>query len=78
MPQLDKLVGRLRARPPEASFADVHQLLSAYGWSIANEKGSHVTFRKAGELPLVVVKLGGRKVKRTYIARVLERIGLDE
>lgn len=78
MTQADKLLERLRARPPEATFADVHRLLETHGWKRANENGSHVTYKKTGELPLVVIKTGGRKIKRTYIIRVLERLGLDD
>ena len=77
MSRLDKLIARIRARPPEADFNDVRKLLEAFGWIRANEEGSHVTFKKPGELPLVVIKAGGRKVKRTYLDRVCERLDLD-
>ena len=37
--QLDKLIERIRARPPEASFSDVCRLLEAYGWVFNAKKG---------------------------------------
>ena len=78
MPPIERLIERIRARPPEASFRDVRALLEAFGWELARERGSHVTFRKSGELPLVVPKHHGRKVKRAYLDHVCERLGLDE
>jgi predicted RNA binding protein YcfA (HicA-like mRNA interferase family) len=78
MAQLDKLIERIRSRPSTADFSDVQRLLEAFGWRLANERGSHCTFRKSGEYPLVVIKYGGRGVKREYLNRVCERLKLDE
>ncbi|MFN8558499.1 MAG: type II toxin-antitoxin system HicA family toxin [Dehalococcoidia bacterium] len=78
MTQLDKLISRVRARPAEANYTDVHRLLDGFGWTLANERGSHLTYRKQGERPLVVIKSGGRKVKRIYLDRICDRLGLDE
>jgi predicted RNA binding protein YcfA (HicA-like mRNA interferase family) len=78
MTQRDKLIARIRARPPEADFSDVHRLLERFGWTVAKERGSHLTYKKPGEFPLVVIKSGGRKVKREYLDRVSVRLGLDD
>lgn len=77
MSQRDKLVARIRARPPEADFGDVRALLEEFGWTLQRERGSHVIFVKPGERSIVVPKVGGRKVKRTYLAMLCERLGLD-
>ena len=80
MSQLEKLITRIRARPPEADFADVEKLLEAFGWQPQQpgRGGSHVIFRKAGEYPIAVPKKGGRKVIRVYLEQICERLGLDE
>lgn len=78
MTQIDKLVEKICARPPSARFSDVHALLSAFGWELAREKGSHVTFVKSDERSIVVPKDGGRMVKRVYLDGICERLGLDD
>ena len=78
MPQIDDLVARIRARPPQARFRDVQALLEAFGWRLARERGSHVTFAKEGERSIVVPKEGGRWVNRTYLDQICERLGLDD
>jgi predicted RNA binding protein YcfA (HicA-like mRNA interferase family) len=42
------------------------------------QKGSHVSFKKAGAGTITLPLLGGRKVKGVYVHLVLERLGLDE
>ena len=74
----DKLIDRLRARPPAADFDDVETLMKAFGWTIGRERGSHVTFVKPGERPIAVPKLCGKRVKRIYLDQLCERLGLDE
>lgn len=46
MSQLDNLITRIRARPPEADFADVRALLEAFGWTLKGGKGSYNAFRR--------------------------------
>ena len=73
MGQLEKLVDRIRARPPEADFADVERLLKAFGYERKRQEGSHVGARTV-TVPLV----SGRKVKRVYLDKLCELLGLDE
>jgi predicted RNA binding protein YcfA (HicA-like mRNA interferase family) len=77
MAQLEKLVERIRARPPRARFSDVQTLLEAYGWRVDRERGSHVVFVKEGERSLPVPKDGGRWVNRVYLDAICDRLGLD-
>lgn len=77
MTQREKLIEKVRARPPEARFSDVQALLREFGWSENRQRGSHVTFIKAGEYPIVIPLVGGRKVKRHYLNVICERLGLD-
>jgi predicted RNA binding protein YcfA (HicA-like mRNA interferase family) len=76
--QRDKLIKRIRARPPEAEFDDVDLLLRSYGWAKARECGSHVTYTKTGELPIGLAKWKGTKVKRTYLEKICERLDLND
>lgn len=78
MARHEKLIERIRARPPEADFSDVRVLLEAYGWSLGRERGSHTTFIKPGERSITVPKVGGRKVKRVYLDQLCAILGLDE
>ncbi|MER3420207.1 MAG: hypothetical protein C4290_06650 [Chloroflexota bacterium] len=73
----EKLVDRLRRRPPEADFDDIRKLLEGDGWTMRWGSG-HAVFRKPGCSRLTVPMVRGRKVKRYIIDRVLEALGLDE
>jgi predicted RNA binding protein YcfA (HicA-like mRNA interferase family) len=75
--QLEKLISRIRARPPEADFGDVKRLLVEYGWELARQKGSHVIFTKPHERSITVPLVDGKRVKRTYLTEICERLGLD-
>jgi predicted RNA binding protein YcfA (HicA-like mRNA interferase family) len=74
--QRQKLIDRIRARPPQASFDDVRQLLETFGWQQARQSGSHVSFTKQGERTIVVPK-HNEKVKRVYLDEICSRLGLD-
>jgi predicted RNA binding protein YcfA (HicA-like mRNA interferase family) len=75
--QREKLIERIRSRPAEARFSDVRSLLEEFGWTVRNVRGSHVTFKAAGQRPIVVPKVGGNKVKREYLDMICDRLGLD-
>ncbi|HXU24687.1 MAG TPA: type II toxin-antitoxin system HicA family toxin [Tepidiformaceae bacterium] len=75
--QLEKSIQRLRARPPEADFDDVRRVLEANGWHQAGQKGSHVSFTKAGEMPFTIPLSDAHKVKRAYVQQICERLELD-
>lgn len=77
MTRRDKLIEKIRARPPTADFGDVRTLLESFGWEQARTKGSHVSFVKAGEPAIVLSTVNGRKVKRVYLDQICERLGLD-
>lgn len=77
MTRLDKLVDRIRAKPPEADFSDVQTLLIACGWRRGRQRGSDVTFVKEGEFPMTFPLVQGRRVKRTYLVDICERPGFD-
>jgi predicted RNA binding protein YcfA (HicA-like mRNA interferase family) len=73
----EKLIERIKARPPEAEFDDVRRVLELKGWKLMHRKGSHVSFKKGkGQGTIVVPLVGGRKVKRAYLDQVIERLEL--
>ncbi len=76
MTQHDKLIERIRASPPEADFNDVRRLLEAFGWTLDRQRGSHTFFKKPGERTIGIPLRHGRKVKRVYLAQIIERLEL--
>ena len=79
MAKLDKLIAKIKARPAEADFADVRRLLEAHGWVLKRQESSHCSFVKAGESTIFTVPLvSGRKVKRVYLTKLCELLGLDD
>jgi predicted RNA binding protein YcfA (HicA-like mRNA interferase family) len=76
MARRDKLIARVRARPPLADFDDVRAVLELFGWERARQSGSHVSFTKPGERTLTIPNFHG-KVKRVYLDEICKRLGLD-
>lgn len=76
MTKRDKLVDRIRQRPPVADFDDVRAVLELHGWSFDRQRGSHASFTKDGEHSITVPIAHG-KVKRVYLTRICEALGLD-
>jgi predicted RNA binding protein YcfA (HicA-like mRNA interferase family) len=64
-------------RPSAASFVDVRSLLEDFGWARNRTSGSHVTFTKRGDYPIVVI-VHDKRVKRGYLDDICDRLGLDE
>lgn len=77
MSQREKLIARIRQRPPQAEFSDVEHLLELFGWTCARKKGSHRAFTKSGQRTIVVPIKSG-KVARVYLDRLCDRLGLDD
>uniref|UniRef100_A0A7C2WQI4 Type II toxin-antitoxin system HicA family toxin n=2 Tax=Thermorudis TaxID=1649508 RepID=A0A7C2WQI4_9BACT len=73
-----KLVERFVRQPPEVAYDDVETLLTMFGWQVKSTRGSHAIFTKKGEVPIVIPKHGGRRVKGTYVCIIIERLRLDE
>ena len=79
MSQIEKLVAKLKARPPEASVGDVKKVLEAYGWELRSQNSSHMSYRKPGDpFLLTIATVSGKRVKTTYIDKVCEHLGLDD
>jgi len=78
MTRLEKLIERIKARPPEADFGDVQRLLESFGYEKRRQEGSHVAFKKPSERTITVPLVSGRTVKRVYLDQICELLGLDD
>ena len=78
MARLEKLVELFLREPPEVSFQDVVKVLEAFGYKKRLSKRGHKVFAKPGEYPITVPTVKGRRVKRAYIRKLIERLGLEE
>lgn len=76
MSRRDKLIERIRQRPPTAKFDDVRLIFEAYGWTHDRTSGSHQLFTKPGERTLPV-PVHSDVVKRVYLDRICDLLGLD-
>lgn len=79
MSRAEKLVDKLRRLPPEADFGDVRKVLETHGWKLDRIRGSHHHFTKPGaNPPIITLPVHDGVVKRFYVKRVLEHLGLEE
>lgn len=65
----------------DMDFDDLRSFLQGEGWNwqAPRSGGSHHRFWKVGErVILSIPTVGGRKVKRTYIALVVKTLGLQD
>jgi predicted RNA binding protein YcfA (HicA-like mRNA interferase family) len=65
--------------PPQASSDDVFRLLEGAGWEFVRYSGRGYAIFKSpdGEL-LTIPMVQGRHIKRTYLMRICQSLGLDE
>lgn len=75
----EKLIKKFLKQPAEVSFTDVVTILVAFGYEERRSgRGSHRVFTKLGHLPVTIPTKKGRNVKRFYIQRIIEILGLEE
>ena len=73
----DKLVERLKRRPPLADYHDVCRLLELYDWQ-KRGGGKHTAIYTKGAGRLTIATVQGRTVKRYIVDQVLAALGLDD
>jgi predicted RNA binding protein YcfA (HicA-like mRNA interferase family) len=78
MSKLEKLVALFLREPPDISVEEVISVLKEFGYSERSVVGSHHTFVKLGARPITVPTTNGRRVKKVYIKRIIELLGLEE
>ncbi|WP_309738589.1 type II toxin-antitoxin system HicA family toxin [Chamaesiphon sp. OTE_20_metabat_361] len=77
MGKLEKLIELFLRQPPEVRFADVLDLLEAFGYTEQRSKGSHHTFSDPDGQTIVIPKVSDQKVKRVYVKRIIELLDLN-
>ncbi len=81
MTKSDKLRAKILAKPPEIDFHDLRAFLQEEGWDWRTPRSgsSDHTFTKLGLAEILTIPtVGGRKVKRTYIVKVIRMLGLED
>lgn len=77
MSKREKLIAHLLSEPPEALFSDVKKLLLDFDFKEVRSSGSHHVFRHKDGRMVVVPKKSGNTVKRIYIKKVTDLLGLN-
>jgi len=72
-----KLVEKMLCLPPEMRFGEIKKVLERFGWRVSKVKGDHFNFKKENEFLIISAKKG-RKVKRGYIRRIVDKLNLEE
>lgn len=78
MSRRDKLIEKIRRRPPEADFDDVRTVLMAFGWTLSRVSGSHHSFTKPGVPEIFTVPVHAKRVTRRYLDRLCVLLDLDD
>ena len=77
MSKLSKLIKKLLTCPPEVRFEDIYTVLKAYGYQEIRSKDSHHAFENALGDVIIIPKKGGKKVKITYVEKIIKKLNLD-
>ncbi len=74
MPNIKKLIGKMKQQPNGMRPEEVEKVLAAYGYLPVRQKGSHKHYlnKKTGDL--ITIKQEN-PLKKVYIVDVLSRIG---
>jgi predicted RNA binding protein YcfA (HicA-like mRNA interferase family) len=70
---------KFKKRPPEVTFSDVKTLMRRHGVELIKRrgKGSHGAFRRPdGQLLIIPLKKGGRKVAGVYVDKIVDFLGI--
>lgn len=74
----DKLIARIKRRPPEADFDDVRKLLEMFGYRM-RAGGKHTgVFAHPSLPPITLPAVSGRNVKRAYLDQIVKIAGLED
>jgi predicted RNA binding protein YcfA (HicA-like mRNA interferase family) len=78
MSKKEKLVERLLRKPVDMRFEEVTLILEHFGFVLdkKNQKGSHFVFFKGEQQ--ITIPAHNHMVKRTYLQKIIETLGLEE
>jgi predicted RNA binding protein YcfA (HicA-like mRNA interferase family) len=63
--------------PSELRFADIHRVLSHYGWRLTRVSGSHHIFTHETQERIISLPVHKGKVKPGYANRIRKDFGID-
>ena len=72
MAQWEKLIEQILRLDKSLRYEDLSKALKTIGYSSRQPGGSHVTFSKAGKMPITIPK--GNPVNRAYIELVRDAV----
>ena len=52
--------------------------MEAYGWTFDRMQGSHAHFTKPGEDVMTIPLVKGRRVRRIYLTRIVNKLRLND
>jgi predicted RNA binding protein YcfA (HicA-like mRNA interferase family) len=65
--------------PPQASTDDVFRLLEGAGWEFVRHSGrGYAIFKSPDDELLTIPMVQGRQIKRSYLKRICQSLGLDD
>lgn len=73
MVSVEKLLAKMRRRPPEMPLREVQQVMEHLGWTLDRTSGSHFIYQRNGH-HLSIPSHGG-SVKRAYLIQILNTAG---
>lgn len=75
MPNVKKLIEKMKQQPNGIRPEEVEKVLGAYGYVLARQKGSHKQYLNKGTGDLITIKQEN-PLKKAYVTDVLNRIGV--
>ena len=73
MPSTDKIIEKMKRQPNGIRMDEAHKVLTAYGYKLVRQKGSHRSYRNAAG-DVTTIK-DDNPLKAVYIKDILARIG---
>lgn len=74
MPNIEKLIEKMKQQPNGIRSEEAEKVLRAYGYALARQRGSHKHYLNRETGDLITVKQEN-PLKKAYVAGVLSRIG---
>lgn len=74
MPDVDKIIEKMKNQPNGVRPEEVEKVLKSYGYENARQKGSHRHYLNRATGDLITIKQEN-PLKKVYIRDVLNRIG---
>lgn len=74
MPNVKKLVEKMKQQPNGIRMDEAEKVLGAYGYVLARQKGSHKHYLNKETGDLITIKQDN-PLKKVYVLDVLNRIG---